>query len=39
MQELQDDGVEIYMMSGDMDEAYRYWASKAGIKHYKSKAR
>ena len=37
MQELQDDGVEIYMMSGDKDEAARYWASKAGIKHYKSK--
>ena len=25
------------MMSGDKDEAARYWAEKAGIKHYHSK--
>ena len=34
---LQEEGVEVYMMSGDKDEAARYWAEKAGIKHYKSK--
>ena len=37
MQALQEEGVEVYMMSGDKDEAARYWAEKAGIKHYKSK--
>ena len=37
MEQLQHDGVEVYMMSGDREEAARYWAEKAGIKHYKSK--
>ena len=37
MDELQKKGVEVYMMSGDKDEAARYWAEKAGIKHYHSK--
>ena len=37
MQALLEEGVEVYMMSGDKDEAARYWAEKAGIKHYKSK--
>ena len=37
MQALQEEGVEVYMMSGDKDEAARYWAEKAGIRHYKSK--
>lgn len=37
MQALKEEGVEVYMMSGDKDEAARYWAEKAGIKHYKSK--
>ncbi len=37
MQALQEEGVEVYMMSGDKDEAARYWAEKAGIKHYQSK--
>lgn len=37
MQALQEEGVEVYMMSGDKDEAARYWAEKAGIKHYESK--
>lgn len=37
MEQLQHDGVEVYMMSGDREEATRYWAEKAGIKHYKSK--
>lgn len=37
MQSLQNSGVEVYMMSGDKEEAARYWAQKAGIEHYKSK--
>ncbi|MCD8295966.1 MAG: heavy metal translocating P-type ATPase [Prevotella sp.] len=36
METLQNEGVEVYMMSGDKDEAAAYWAEKAGIKHYKS---
>lgn len=37
MDELQKKGIEVYMMSGDKDEAARCWAEKAGIKHYHSK--
>ena len=37
METLQKNGVEIYMMSGDKEEAAKYWAEKAGIKHYQSK--
>ena len=37
MEALQKEGVEVYMMSGDKDEAARFWAEKAGIKHYRSK--
>lgn len=37
MQELQNAGIEVHMMSGDREEAARYWAEKAGIKHYRSK--
>lgn len=37
MDELQKKGIEVYMMSGDKDEAARYWAEKASIKHYHSK--
>lgn len=36
MEELQKKGIEIYMMSGDKEEAARYWADKAGIRHYRS---
>ena len=36
MKDLQQQGVEVYMMSGDKDEAARYWAKKAGISHYQS---
>ena len=36
MKMLQDAGIDVYMMSGDKDEAVRYWADKAGIKHYQS---
>lgn len=38
MLELQNEaGVEVYMMSGDKEEAAKYWAQKAGIRHYQSK--
>ncbi|WP_061869623.1 heavy metal translocating P-type ATPase [Prevotella intermedia] len=37
METLQKSGVEVYMMSGDKEEAARYWAEKAGIKYYQSK--
>lgn len=30
-------GVEVYMMSGDKEEAANYWAQQAGIHHYQSK--
>ena len=36
MEALQQEGIEVYMMSGDKDEAARYWADKAGIRHYRS---
>ena len=38
MEELLKSGIEVYMMSGDKEEAARYWADKVGIKHYFSKA-
>uniref|UniRef100_A0AB33JE90 Heavy metal translocating P-type ATPase n=1 Tax=Prevotella sp. GTC17262 TaxID=3236797 RepID=A0AB33JE90_9BACT len=37
MEELQGMGIEVYMMSGDKEEAARYWAEKAGIGYYRSK--
>lgn len=37
MKQLQKRGIEVYMMSGDKEEAAHYWAEKAGIKHYQSK--
>lgn len=37
MAALQDAGIEVYMMSGDKEEAAKYWAAKAGISHYQSK--
>jgi len=37
MSELQRNDIEVYMMSGDKEEAARYWAEKAGIAHYQSK--
>ena len=36
---LQKAGIEVYMMSGDKEEAARYWADKAGIKHWQSKVK
>lgn len=37
MKELQSKGIDVWMMSGDKEEAAKYWADKAGIKHYKAK--
>ena len=36
MDELRRLGVEVYMMSGDKEEAARYWAGKAGIGHFRA---
>ena len=36
MRSLQEQGVDIYMCSGDKEEAAAYWAEKAGISHYRS---
>ncbi len=38
MELLQQEGIEVYMMSGDKEEAVRFWAEKAGVNHYQSKA-
>lgn len=35
---LTDESIEVHMMSGDTPEAAAYWAKKAGITHYMSKA-
>jgi Cu2+-exporting ATPase len=37
MDSLQKMGIDVWMMSGDKEEAAKYWAEKAGIKHYKAK--
>lgn len=37
MDDLRRQGIEVYMMSGDREEAARYWANRAGITHYHSK--
>lgn len=37
MKDLKQQGIEIYMMSGDVEEAAGYWAGKAGIEHYQSR--
>lgn len=37
MQMLHEEGVKVYMMSGDKEEAAKYWADKAGITHWKSR--
>ena len=34
---LQERGMEVWMMSGDKEEAAAYWAGKTGIKHWKSR--
>ena len=37
MTALRQEGIEVYMMSGDKEEAARYWAKEAGIRNYRSK--
>ena len=37
MTALRQEGIEVYMMSGDKVEAARYWAQEAGIGNYHSK--
>ena len=39
MKLLKEEGIEVYMMSGDREEAAHYWANKAGIGHYQSKVK
>ena len=39
MSTLQKEGIEVWMMSGDKEEAASYWAQKAGIQHYQSKVK
>ena len=36
---LKEMGVEVYMMSGDKEEAAAYWAEKAGITHFRSRVK
>ena len=36
---LQKEGIEVWMMSGDKEEAASYWAQKVGIQHYQSKVK
>ena len=37
MTSLRQQGIDIFMMSGDNEEAAAYWAGKAGIDHYRSR--
>ncbi len=37
--QLRKDGVEIYLMSGDNEEAVAYWAKKAGIDNWRSRVK
>ena len=37
MTALRQEGIEVYMMSGDKEEVARYWAQEAGIGNYHSK--
>ena len=37
MLQLEGQGIDVWMMSGDKEEAASYWASKAGIGHFKSR--
>ena len=39
MARLQQEGIEVHMMSGDKEEAAHYWATKAGIQHYQSQVK
>lgn len=37
IERLRDLGIEVYLMSGDKDDAVRYWAEKASIRNYRSR--
>lgn len=39
VEQLHHEGIDIYMMSGDADEAVTFWAEKVGIKHYHSRVK
>jgi Cu2+-exporting ATPase len=39
MESLQKEGVEVHLMSGDKEEAVKYWADKAGIANYHSQVK
>lgn len=39
MEELQKQGVEIWLMSGDKEDAVAYWARKASIRHWQSQVK
>ena len=36
MARLKEEGIDVFMMSGDKEAAAHYWAEKAGIEHYRS---
>ena len=36
MAKMQEEGIDVHLMSGDQEEAVRFWAEKVGIAHYQS---
>lgn len=36
MDRLRQEGIEVYLMSGDQENAVKYWADQSGISHYQS---
>lgn len=36
MNRLRQEGIEVYLMSGDQEAAVKYWADQSGISHYQS---
>lgn len=36
MARLKEEGIDVFMMSGDKEAAAHYWAEKAGIEHYRN---
>ena len=36
MDHLRQEGIEVYLMSGDQEAAVKYWADQSGISHYQS---
>lgn len=37
IEQLHSEGIEVYMMSGDKEEAVSYWAGESGIRHWQSR--